>query len=240
MGLLDKIEVAPGWEKFISDDEVSTEIAKIEDFLSGKEYYPPEEEVLRFLEVPTDTLTNIIVGMDPYPSWDEIHDRPQATGRCFEVSELFDAGWEHKIKQSSLRNILKAIHYNETGENPPLAQLREKISSGAFEIASPGQWFPRMEKQGVLFLNASLTVSPGLPGSHAQIWEQFENLLAEYILQVSPDARWHLWGNVAQERFSGIVPKESIAACCHPRLAGFVLDNTLKLASEVDWTGMRI
>ena len=237
MGLLD-VQISTGWEKFLSDPAVIRQLETISAFLEGREYYPYENKVMRFLEVPLDKLKHIIVGMDPYPSWDAVHGCPQATGRSFEVSELSDAGWDYKIAQASLRNIVKAIYAIDRGQIASMAKVREEIASGEFRIAPPSRWFSAMEEQGVMFLNASLTVEPGKPGSHEKIWSGFSTILAEYIGREKPDVTWHLWGNAARERYAPLLPEASVLVCCHPRMASFVSENTLRLADDINWIGV--
>ncbi len=119
----------------------------IDPTVTGKNYYPAPENVLRFLRMEAP-VKYCIIGMDPYPSFNERDGIPIATGRSFEVSELYGQGWDYKIKQASLRNMLKAIYYNETGTNPQLSVIRDEIVSGAFDILPPTDWFGAMEVPG--------------------------------------------------------------------------------------------
>ncbi|MBR5753895.1 MAG: hypothetical protein IKX83_05360 [Clostridia bacterium] len=227
---------ASRWDALLSDLETVRVLSDIEAQLDGTEYYPQKERVLRFLSMEAP-VAYVIVGMDPYPSFNERDGVPVATGRSFEVSELRGQGWDCRIRQSSLRNILKAIYYNETGTNPPLAVVREQIASGAFPIAPPTDWFDRMEAQGVLFLNSTLTVRPGEPGSHRTLWEPFRALLFPYLEAM--DATFMLWGNNAQTEVPPYLSADAkVLTAPHPRMAEFVTQNTFRDAKEIDWLGL--
>lgn len=201
-------------------------------------YFPYGENVLRFLHMDFSTLKYVIMGMEPYPTaeWDRETGRciPEATGRSFEVASLKGKTWASKFKQSSLRNILKTIYLNETGQKKSLAEIREEIESGSFVISDPTDWFDHMEEQGVLFLNASLTVQPYKVGSHRKQWEGFMTDLIDFISKNS-EAKWLLWGNDAKTRVGDAVPAEKCIISCHPRLAEFVDMNCFQYADKVNW-----
>lgn len=235
---------ASQWDALLSDPEVPVILANIEAAIdpavTGKDYYPAPENVLRFLRMDAP-VKYCIVGMDPYPSFNERDGIPIATGRSFEVSELYGQGWDYKIKQASLRNMLKAIYYNETGTNPQLSAIRDEIIYGKFDILPPTDWFNAMEAQGVLFLNSTLTVEAGKPGSHQKLWEPFRAKLIPYLEQMG--CVFMLWGNNAQTEvpvyLSGAAKTSQILTAPHPRMAEFVTNNTFKDASDIDWTGTK-
>lgn len=209
---------------FITPDRTS-ELEKIFDSIGS--FFPNENLVLRFLNMDFDNLKYVIVGMEPYPS-SFVRDGvvvPEATGRSFEVESLRGKTWDAKFKQSSLRNILKAIYYARTGKNGSMEEIRKNIRDGIFPMSPPNEWFDLMEKQGVLFLNASLTVEPGNVGSHKQLWDKFVTDLIQHI-EENRDVTWLLWGKDAQER---VLPHvKNYVLSCHPRLPEFVTENCFK------------
>ena len=233
---------ASQWDALLSDPDVPAILAQIEEAIdpavTGTDYYPAPENVLRFLRMEAP-VKYCIVGMDPYPSFNERDGIPIATGRSFEVSELYGQGWDYKIRQASLRNILKAIYYNETGTNPSLSVIRDEIAYGRFDILPPTEWFNAMEAQGVLFLNSTLTVEAGRPGSHQKLWEPFRAKLIPYLEQMG--CVFMLWGNNAQTEVSVYLSDEAktsqVLTAPHPRMAEFVTGNTFRDAPEIDWTG---
>lgn len=218
------------------NDKKEEELKVIYD--SIKDFFPREDKVLRFLNMDFNNLKYIIVGMEPYPTAYEDKGMiiPEATGRSFEVSSLIGKTWEDKFKQSSLRNILKAIHAAYTGRYEKLETIRKEISGEQFNMLPPGEWFDSMESQGVLFLNASLTVEPYNVGSHKALWDGFMTDLIKHI-EVNQKVTWLLWGKDAQERVLPHVKNKIIS--CHPRLAEFVTENCFANndARRVDWRG---
>ncbi len=223
------------WEPFF-DDTIIKELDKIKKSI-GNDYFPNEDNILRFASTNYDNIKCVIVGMEPYPT-DYVKDGikyPIATGRSFEVSSLSDKTWSYKIKQSSLRNILKTIYYNETGEIKPLEIVRQEINNGIFKILPPATWFDDLEKQGVLFLNASLTVKKYEVDTHTKIWADFMNSLIPFIDK--NDVKWLLWGNKAQDRVLPYIDRKNAICSCHPRLADFVYENPFKYVKNINWTG---
>ena len=77
--------------------------------------------------------------------------------------------------------------------------------------------FTNIAKQGVLFLNSSLTVHSGLPGSHLKIWESFTDRVITYInsQKLSPII-FILWGNYAKNKKKIIDKKHYILEGTHP------------------------
>lgn len=224
MSLLPK-NIDKSWNNFLTED-VLKELDIIEEKI-GTEFFPRKEEILRFMSIDLNNLKYIIVGMEPYPSSFEKDGiiYPEATGRSFEVRNLLDKTWSDKFKQSSLRNILKTIYYNETGEIISLEELRKKIEDKSFEIYNPKDFFENIESQGVMFLNATLTVKPYTVDSHKKIWETFMIKLINYIEENSKCV-WVLWGKPAQDRFIPVIKNKYITSC-HPRLNDFIKENSL-------------
>lgn len=222
------------WNAFMTDSIIE-ELKEIESKI-GKNIYPEEKNVLRFLNNDLNNVKCIIVGMDPYPSSFSINGKeiPIATGRSFEVQNI--ENWQQKFKQSSLRNILKTIYYNKTGQKKSMEELRDMIEKKEFCIKQPKDWFDSLENQGVLFLNASLTVEPGKPDSHRKIWDKFMTKLIKYISQ-NKNIKWLLWGDKAKTRVLPIIDESTAIISQHPRLDGFVKENCFKEIKEINWYG---
>ena len=124
---------------------------------------------------------------------DPYHGIGQAHGLCFSVNE----GIAHP---PSLINIFKEI---EQDLNIPYPK------SGSLE-----HW----AKQGVLLLNASLTVRAHQAGSHQKKgWEQFTNAVIEQISEHKKDIVFLLWGGFAKNKAILInKEKHSILISGHP------------------------
>ena len=99
----------------------------------------------------------------------------------------------------SLRNIFMELQ-RDLGCAPP--------ASGSLE---------RWARQGVLLLNAVLTVEEGCPGAHAG--RGWEVLAADLLRRLADDARpkvFMLWGALAQARRAGIGPPHLVLEANHP------------------------
>lgn len=198
------------------------------------EFFPFSDKILRSIPLNPKDVKCVFLGMEPYASWfydDNRNIVPEATGRSFEVASVSD--WNQKFKQSSLRNILKSLYFLHTGKDESLDVIREKIDSGEFPISQPHEWFDRMEEQGVVFLNASLTVRKDKPDTHTHLWEPFMNSLIKFYNSVNPGIIWILAGNTAQNRALRLVNRAVL--CPHPRVYEFVKACPFESIKDVEW-----
>lgn len=228
----------PSWDKFINGDNFSPldELECIESKI-GDNYFPSPKNVLRFMKLDLSILRYVIVGMEPYPSSFECDGEiiPEATGRSFEVASLKGKSWSDKFKQSSLRNIVKTLYFNKTNEKVGLEELRNFIKNGEFPISNPSIWFDNVEKQGVCFLNATLTVEPYNVASHTKYWDRFMEETIKYMVNENPHLKWVLWGQPAQKRVLPFIDKENAICSMHPRLVGFIDENCFAKMNDIDW-----
>ena len=124
---------------------------------------------------------------------DPYHGIGQANGLCFSVND----GVAHP---PSLVNIFKELQ-TDVGLSIP--------SSGNLE---------RWAKQGVLLLNATLTVRAHDAGSHQeQGWEQFTDAVIHYISKEKENVVFLLWGGFAKKKGAKIdAKKHHILTSGHP------------------------
>ncbi|TXE06023.1 uracil-DNA glycosylase [Gelidibacter salicanalis] len=124
---------------------------------------------------------------------DPYHGPGQANGLCFSVND----GIAHP---PSLRNIFKELE-TDTQKTYP--------DSGNLEA-----W----AKQGVLLLNATLTVRAGMAGSHQKRgWETFTNAVIKTISDQKEDVVFLLWGGYAKQKVKFIeASKHHIITSGHP------------------------
>ncbi|MEZ4104184.1 MAG: uracil-DNA glycosylase [Candidatus Paceibacterota bacterium] len=124
---------------------------------------------------------------------DPYHGLGQAHGLCFSVPD------GEKIPPS-LKNIYKEIN-NDLGKEIP-------------ESGNLGRW----AKQGVLLLNATLTVRAGYAGSHQGLgWETFTDTIIKTISEQKEHVVFLLWGRYAQAKTSLIDKnKHLILTAPHP------------------------
>lgn len=134
--------------------------------------YPPKKKIFAAFDACRFTdLKVVIIGQDPY------HGKGEANGLCFSVNDGI------KIPPS-LRNIFREINDDfETVFFP---------TSGNLE-----SW----AKQGVLLLNASLTVREDFPNSHKHLnWSIFTDTIIQKISDKKENIVFLLWGNFAQKK----------------------------------------
>lgn len=135
----------------------------------------------------------VIIGQDPY------HGPGQAHGLSFSVPRGIKL-------PPSLRNIFKEIA-NDCGKQVAANGL-------AFAEGDLTRW----ARQGVLLLNATLTVEAKKPGSHQKKgWEQFTDTVVELINQKRKPIVFILWGAYAQKKGENINrEKHLVIESAHP------------------------
>ena len=141
-----------------------------------------------FDSCPVNNLKVVIIGQDPY------HGDNQANGLCFSVNK----GISHP---PSLINIFKEIE----------ADLGHKYEHKNGDLS---KW----AKQGVMLLNATLTVRKGLPGSHQNKgWEIFTDKVIKIISNETNNTVFLLWGSFAKKKIKLIdTGKHKILESGHP------------------------
>ena len=158
-------------DPFIGSDSGRALAAFVDQRVSEGAVIYPDQ-VLRALEFTSpDAVRVVILGQDPY------HGPGQAQGLAFSVAP------GQKKLPPSLRNILKEVA-DDTGA--PLT-CRDDLSAWA--------------RQGVLLLNAVLTVEDGLPQSHAgRGWEVLTDALLVRVAAQPEPVVFMLWGAAAQRK----------------------------------------
>lgn len=168
------------WQAMIGAELNKPYMQSLRDFLkqekaAEKTIYPPSPLIFNaFNQTPFDKVRVVIIGQDPYHGDDK--GKAQAHGLSFSVPQGV------KIPPS-LRNIFKEIE----------ADLGIKMSS-------EGDLTP-WAKQGVLLLNATLTVEIGNAGSHQKRgWETFTNAAITALNKHREGLVFVLWGSYAQKK----------------------------------------
>ena len=141
ISILKKENVNFGWNQFLQQKKVYTELKNIDNYLLNNDYYPKLEDVFRFFKKSPKKIKYIIVGMDPYPQSYTININgkelilPVATGRSFEPANY--NSWLDKTQNASINNILKAIFYTETSCSSDIDDIRLQILHKCFKILPP-------------------------------------------------------------------------------------------------------
>jgi uracil-DNA glycosylase len=134
--------------------------------------YPPKEDIFAtFSATSLENVKVVIIGQDPY------HNEGQAHGLAFSVPKGV-------TPPPSLKNIYKELH-SDLG-------IKKDMTNG--DLSS---W----ARQGVLLLNAVLTVQAHKAASHANRgWEAFTDYVIQYISQNTKNYVFILWGSYAQKK----------------------------------------
>ena len=134
--------------------------------------YPPGSKIFEaFNRTPFDKVKVVILGQDPY------HGPNQAHGLCFSVQDGIQP-------PPSLINIYKELQ-KEYGV--PVNMTNGNLT--------------RWADQGVLLLNATLTVEAGKAGSHqSKGWETFTDAAIKALSDRREGLVFMLWGSYAQQK----------------------------------------
>lgn len=229
------MEYHKSWKKFI---ESSIHFDKMLHFVESTDNICPlKDKVFRFLDCDLDNVKCIILGMDPYPStyMKDGKTLPVATGRAFEVANVYK--FTDRYKQQSLSNIFKTLCYYKFGKKYSMEELRSDAMTSKITFLKTSDWFDEMEREGVIFLNATLTTIVGKSGAHIDKWTDFMNELIRYI-DSNVSCKWLIWGNVALNRVKGLVADKNIVYSCHPASRqnnSFVEDCCFKKVKDINW-----
>lgn len=175
-----QFNIHPSWQPFF-DSELSkpyfTELTtQVDQEYDLNVCFPPKDLIFNaFDKCSLNDLKVVIIGQDPY------HGVGEANGLCFSVNDGVAI-------PPSLKNILIEINNEYDRVFFP--------TSGNLE-----HW----AKQGVLLLNASLTVRKDLANSHKHLkWNVFTDSVIQYISDNTKNVVFLLWGNFAQKKGSKI------------------------------------
>jgi len=174
---LEKKYMAEDWYKAFRQEMMKGYFIKIKKTLekekkAGAIIFPEEKDMYTFTKCPLKQVRVVIIGQDPY------HGVGQAHGLCFSVKKGVP-------QPPSLINIFR--------------ELKDDLGKD-FEIPKHGN-LEGWTKQGVLLLNASLSVRKGEAGSHANIgWQQFTDAIISYINHCRRNVVFLLWGAYAQKK----------------------------------------
>ncbi len=187
------VKIEPSWKKILQDEFDKDYFKQLTDFVKGEWQhaivYPPPKEVFRAFELtPFDKVEVVILGQDPY------HGPRQANGLCFAVGEGITL-------PPSLQNVFKEIE----------SDLGQKLVHRSGDLE-------RWAMQGVLLLNATLTVRAHQAGSHqGKGWEQFTDVVIRTLSDKKENLVFILWGNYAKSKGSLIDwEKHEIIESAHP------------------------
>jgi uracil-DNA glycosylase len=187
------IIIEDSWKFLLKDNFEKEKLESIKSFIlneknQGKIVYPPGALIFNAFNLTPFPKLKVII-----LGQDPYHGKNQAHGLSFSVPKGI------KIPPS-LKNIYK--------------ELQDDID---FRIPNHGN-LEHWAKQGVLLLNAILTVNASEPASHKKSgWEEFTDSVIQKISDHSENKVFLLWGKFAQEKSKLIDnSKHLILKAAHP------------------------
>jgi uracil-DNA glycosylase len=181
-----------GWRRALADEIKKPYSQKLQKFLEEERrkhaIFPPDKEVFAALKLTPYKNVNVLL-----LGQDPYHDDGQAHGLCFSVRPGV-------APPPSLQNIYKELQ-NDAG----------------FPIPNHGHLI-HWAKQGILMLNAVLTVRAHQPASHRNKgWEIFTDAIIQAVNAKEDPVVFLLWGNYAKQKIKLIDRKRHvIISSAHP------------------------
>ncbi len=187
------VKIEPSWKKALEEEFGKEYFEQLTDFVKGEyvsgKVYPSPKNIFRAFDLtPFRDVKVVILGQDPY------HGASQAIGLSFAVDE-------NTTLPPSLKNIYKELE-DDLG-------ISMKDASGDLS---------RWAKQGVLLLNATLTVRAAAAGSHqGHGWEIFTDAAIKALSDKREHLVFILWGNYARQKGAHIDrSKHLVIESAHP------------------------
>lgn len=187
------VAIENSWKEELSEEFHKPYFEKIANFLkeekkTGKTIYPPGKLIFNAFDHTPFSKVKVVI-----IGQDPYHGAGQAHGLSFSVPDKIPA-------PPSLVNIFK--------------ELREDL-----EIPIPGTGnLEKWADQGVLLLNASLTVEANTPNSHSQAgWHTFTDEVIKHVSAGKENIVFMLWGKFAQNKEALVdASKHLILKAAHP------------------------
>ena len=193
-----EVRMEESWKRALQSEFDKPYFAGLVSYLhaekaAGKTVYPPGGQIFRAFELTPVDKVKVVI-----LGQDPYHGPGQAMGLSFSVPDGVPA-------PPSLKNIFREIE----------SDLGIRMSGR-----------PNLEdwaKQGVLLLNAVLTVQGGIAASHSRIgWQEFTDAVIKYISDNCEGVVFLLWGNFARSKRALIdTSRHYVLEAAHPSpLAG--------------------
>ena len=170
-----QVKIADSWKNILQNEFEKPYFKDLTSFLNNEyenyQCYPKEKDIFAAFDFCTFDNLKVVI-----IGQDPYHGPNQANGLCFSVKD----GITHP---PSLINIFKEITADLGKEYPQSGNLEK--------------W----AKQGVLLLNATLTVREHEAGSHQkQGWERFTDEVIKQISKEKESVIFLLWGGFAKKK----------------------------------------
>ncbi|MBL7943408.1 MAG: uracil-DNA glycosylase [Flavobacteriales bacterium] len=192
-----EVHMSDGWKSLLQTEFIQPYFIELVEFVKS-EYrshtcYPPGKQIFSAFDHCTPDRLKVVI-----LGQDPYHGPGQANGLCFSVAD-------HVAMPPSLKNIFKEVQADVGSPIPTTGNLS------------------RWADQGVLLLNATLTVRGGAAGSHqGKGWEIFTDAVVRTINDRFEHVVFMLWGNYAKKKGAIIdTRRHLVLTSAHPSpLAG--------------------
>lgn len=169
------VRIENSWKELLKPEFSEDYFLKLIDFVKGEyrstRVFPPGKEIFSAFDHCPVDTTRVVI-----IGQDPYHGEGQANGLCFSVRDGVRF-------PPSLRNIFK--------------ELRDDLGKTIPESGNLERW----ADQGVLLLNATLTVRASTPGSHQNKgWEEFTDAVIKVLSEQKDHLVFILWGAYAQKK----------------------------------------
>ncbi len=187
-----EVRIEESWKPVLADEFEKDYFARLTDFVRNEykthKTYPPAKLIFNAFDQCPFNQLKVVI-----LGQDPYHGPGQAHGLCFSVNDGVDF-------PPSLRNIFKELK-NDVGKEIPLTGNLTGLAN-----------------QGVLLLNATLTVRANQAGSHQNKgWEQFTDAVINKINEQKQHVVFILWGNYAISKVKFIDQnKHLVLSSVHP------------------------
>ncbi|CAM5291669.1 MULTISPECIES: uracil-DNA glycosylase [Streptomyces] len=190
--MTDTAQLPESWREVLGEEPRQPYFQQLMEFVAeeraGGPVYPPSDQVFAALEATPFDRVKVLV-----LGQDPYHGEGQGHGLCFSVRPGVRT-------PPSLRNIYKELH----------AELGHPVPDNGYLMP----W----ARQGVLLLNAVLTVRAGEANSHkGKGWEKFTDAVIRAVSDRPDPAVFVLWGNYAQKKLPLIdTERHAVVKGAHP------------------------
>lgn len=218
------VKIEASWKQFLASEFNAPYFDKLTEFVRNeyktKLTFPPASLIFNAFDQCPLDSVKVVI-----IGQDPYHDNGQAHGLCFSVNDGV-------AFPPSLLNIFKEIERDLGKQKPESGNLI------------------RWAQQGVLLLNATLTVQAHAAGSHQNRgWEQFTDAVIQKLANEKQELVFMLWGSYAQKKGAFIDSKRHLVLkSVHPSplsaYRGFIGNNHFSMAnaylrtkgkSEINW-----
>jgi len=186
------MQIPDGWRGQLADETAKPYFTRLEAFVAEERrtqtVFPPEGDVFNALKLTPYAQTRVLL-----LGQDPYHDNGQAHGLCFSV---------------------------RPGVTPPpsLVNMYKELRSDMGCFIPNNGYLVHWAEQGILMLNAVLTVRAHQPNSHkGQGWETFTDAVIRTVNAKPTPVVFVLWGGYAQKKASLIdISRHTIVQSAHP------------------------